>query len=70
VAHWGNGTWGRLTRRDVYLHTGQIWRAELRQGDAEGRVPVEDFINEADARAYVERALGAVTNVDWKELLT
>jgi hypothetical protein len=66
VAHWWNGTWGRMARRDVYLRTGQVWQVELREGGAEGRVMVRVFDSEADARAFVDRALAAESG--WREL--
>jgi hypothetical protein len=69
VAHWWNGTWGRLARQDVYLRSGQLWQVELREGGAEGRTKLFTFDNEAEARAQVDRALKAV-DTPWRELAT
>jgi hypothetical protein len=54
VRHWWNGSWGRLSRRDVYVRTdGKRWEVEARLGGAEGRSTVWTHDDEAGA---LERA--------------
>lgn len=65
--HWWNGSWGRLTRRDVYLwEDGGRWLVEARRGGAEGHSNWAEY-PDADA------ALDAVRNLfdpapGWREL--
>ncbi len=66
VGRWWNGTWGRLSRRDVYLRTGPVWEVEARQGGVDGSSRTWRFDSEAEARAFVERCL--VGPGTWREL--
>jgi hypothetical protein len=66
VAKWWNGTYGRLSRRDVVLSVGVIWQVEIREGGVEGRIQAWRFDNEAEARAFVARCLEG--RDDWKLL--
>ncbi len=54
VERWWNGSWGRLTRRDIWLRTDDHrWRVEVRQGDADARLWYRWYTDEADARRFV-----------------
>jgi hypothetical protein len=38
IHHWWNGTWGRMSRRDVYIRTDDdTFEVEVRLGGSEGR---------------------------------
>ena len=65
--HYWNGSWGRLTRRDILLHedAGEWW-VEERRGGAEGRTRWSPHGDE-DAAWDEIRSLLAGTD-DWREL--
>jgi hypothetical protein len=68
VGHWWNGTWERLARLDVYLRIERPrWEVELREGGVDGRSRRWSFEDEAEATAFVERALAAV-QTEWRKL--
>jgi hypothetical protein len=68
AGHWWNGTWGRLARLDIYLRVqNPQWEVELREGGAEGHSRQWSFDSEAEATAFVERALAA-KQADWKQM--
>lgn len=69
VGRWWNGSWGRLNRRDVWLwKTSTGWKVELSVGSLEsGERESEDFVDEADARAFVQTALDTVDE-QWRFL--
>ncbi|WP_200216795.1 hypothetical protein [Micromonospora coerulea] len=67
VARWWNGTWGRLTRRDVWLAREVRWHVVARTGDPEtGNVLRWEFDNEAEARQMVKRPVQAGGG-QWRE---
>ncbi|MFI5913503.1 hypothetical protein [Dactylosporangium sp. NPDC051541] len=67
---WWNGSWSRLTRRDVFVHNAADgrWQVELRRGGPEGRVRTRAFESEGDAVAWIERAVVAV-EPNWREIV-
>lgn len=68
TTRWWNGTWGRLTHRDVYLRTdGATWRVDMRKGGIGGEVESTDHADEAGARARVAE-LCTDSWGPWKEL--
>ncbi|MEV1147109.1 hypothetical protein [Micromonospora sp. NPDC049799] len=67
VARWWNGTWGRLTRRDVWLAREVRWHVVARAGDSEtGKVLRWEFDNEDEARQMVRRLVQA-DGGQWRE---
>nr|WP_239542992.1 hypothetical protein [Micromonospora terminaliae] len=68
VARWWNGTWGRLTRRDVWLAREVRWHVVARAGDSEaGNVLRWEFDTEEDARQMVKRLVQA-DGGHWREM--
>jgi hypothetical protein len=58
LRHWWNGTYGRLSRRDIYVRTdGQTFQLELREGGSEGRSAraVFDELWQAEEEAALHR---------------
>ena len=66
VARWWNGSYGRLSRRDVFLRRGTVWEVEAREGGAEGRSRVFRFDSEQEAVAFAQRCRGGPGR--WREL--
>ncbi|MFI6331078.1 hypothetical protein ACIBBG_22590 [Micromonospora chersina] len=67
VSRWWNGSWGRLTRRDVSLSREVRWHVVARSGDSEtGKVLRWEFATEDEARAMVHRLLRA-DGGQWRE---
>lgn len=67
VARWWNGTWGRLTRRDVWLAREVRWHVVARAGDTEtGQVLRWEFDSEDEARHMVQRLVQA-DGGQWRE---
>ena len=67
IRHWWNGSWGRLTRRDVYVRTdGRAWEVEARLGGAEGRSTIRACPDEAAATAIAEGWLDR--HFEWRQL--
>jgi hypothetical protein len=66
---WWNGSWSRLTRRDVYVRNAADgrWQVELRRGGPEGRVRTRTFGSEQDAVGWIEAAVIA-DGADWREV--
>ncbi|WP_432980407.1 hypothetical protein [Dactylosporangium sp. CA-233914] len=56
---WWNGSWSRLTRRDVFVRNAGAgrWEVELRRGGPDGRVRTRAFGSEGDAVGWVESAV-------------
>ncbi|MFF0654943.1 hypothetical protein [Micromonospora tulbaghiae] len=68
VARWWNGTWGRLTRRDVWLAREIRWHVVARAGDSEtGKVLRWEFDTEDEARQMVRRLVQAEGG-QWREM--
>ncbi|WP_433080848.1 hypothetical protein ACQP1P_44360 [Dactylosporangium sp. CA-052675] len=66
---WWNGSWSRLTRRDVYVRNAADgrWDVELRRGGPEGRVRTREFGSEREAIEWIEATVvGAEPN--WREI--
>jgi hypothetical protein len=67
--HWWNGTWGRLTRRDIFLYCdGDRWWVEARVGGAEGQSRWLEYDDEDAAMEDVRALLGGPGR--WRELGT
>ncbi|MEU7612322.1 hypothetical protein [Micromonospora sp. NPDC049204] len=67
VTRWWNGTWGRLTRRDVWLAREVRWHVIARAGDTEtGKVLRWEFDTEDAARRMVRRLVQA-DGGQWRE---
>ncbi|MDG4803615.1 hypothetical protein [Micromonospora sp. WMMD980] len=65
---WWNGSWGRLTRRDVWLVRQTRWRVVARAGDTEtGNLLGWSYDSLDDATAMVDRLLRASTSGQWRE---
>nr|BFE64999.1 hypothetical protein GCM10020063_095250 [Dactylosporangium thailandense] len=67
---WWNGSWSRLTRRDVYVRNAADgrWDVELRRGGPEGRVRTRGFGSEREAIEWIEATVvGAEPN--WREIV-
>ncbi|GAA2363599.1 hypothetical protein [Dactylosporangium salmoneum] len=66
---WWNGSWSRLTRRDVFARNAADgrWQVELRRGGPEGRVRTRTFGSELEAVGWIE---SAVVDPDggWREI--
>ncbi|MEV6928226.1 hypothetical protein AB0M46_27560 [Dactylosporangium sp. NPDC051485] len=66
---WWNGSWSRLTRRDVFVRNAADgrWQVELRRGGPEGRVRTRTFGSELEAVGWIE---AAVVDPDggWREI--
>jgi hypothetical protein len=70
VGHWWNGRWGRLARRDVWLHRDDdSWIVAARQGDGESNVWHSKPSSEAQARTLVADLL-ARGGEHWTDLTT
>jgi hypothetical protein len=56
---WWNGSWSRLTRRDVYMRNAADgrWQVELRRGGPDGRVRTRVFDSEPEAVDWIESAV-------------
>lgn len=68
VGRWWNGTWGRLTRRDIWLYRdGPAWLVQLRTGDSDSPVREHRFATEAQARAFVQHGIDTGGS-GWKDL--
>jgi hypothetical protein len=67
VGRWWNGSWGRLSRQDVFLRAETVWEVEARRGGAEGRSRTWRFHTQEEARAFVARCLEAGVG-EWREL--
>jgi hypothetical protein len=68
VTRWWNGTWGRLTRRDVWLAREVRWHVVARAGDSEkGKVLRREFDAEDDARQMAKRLVQA-DGGQWREM--
>jgi len=51
---WWNGRFGRLARRDIWLHTdGTAWRVEARAGDGDADKWRHEYADEDEARSVV-----------------
>ncbi|MER7280327.1 hypothetical protein ABT369_38405 [Dactylosporangium sp. NPDC000244] len=67
---WWNGSWSRLTRRDVYVRNAADgrWDVELRRGGPEGRVRTRGFGSEREAIEWIEATVvGAEPH--WREIV-
>ncbi|MGI5245662.1 hypothetical protein [Dactylosporangium sp. CA-139066] len=66
---WWNGSWSRLTRRDVYVRNAADgrWQVELRRGGPDGRVRTRAFGSEHDAVEWIESSV-IVGGADWREV--
>ncbi|MFG2058527.1 hypothetical protein ACGFI9_31335 [Micromonospora sp. NPDC048930] len=68
VRRWWNGSWGRLTRRDVWLVRQTRWKVIARAGDTEtGRVLRWEYETEQEAALMIDRLLRAGTGGQWRE---
>ncbi|MEV6816124.1 hypothetical protein [Micromonospora sp. NPDC051296] len=68
VTRWWNGTWGRLTRRDVWLAREVRWHVVARAGDSEtGKVLRWEFDTEDEARQLATRLVKA-DGGKWREI--
>ncbi|MFE9651568.1 hypothetical protein [Micromonospora sp. NPDC006431] len=68
VARWWNNSWGRLTRRDVWLACEVRWHVVARAGDSEsGKVLQWEFDTEDEARQMVKRLVQA-DGGQWREM--
>ncbi|RNH99647.1 hypothetical protein EEZ25_21855 [Micromonospora aurantiaca] len=68
VKRWWNGSWGRLTRRDVWLVRESRWTVVARAGDTDtGKVLRWTYDKRDDASAMIERLLRADTAGQWRE---
>src|SRR4051812_36671593 len=67
---WWNGSWSRLTRRDVFVSNAADgrWQVELRRGGPDGRVRVRAFESEGEAVAWIEDAVVAA-EANWREIV-
>jgi hypothetical protein len=66
AGRWWNGSFGTMSRRDIYLRTSAVWTVELRQGGSDGRSNVRRFGSEAEARAFVKQC--QIGPGHWREL--
>jgi hypothetical protein len=66
---WWNGSWSRLTRRDVFVRNAADgrWQVELRRGGPEGRVRTRAFGTESEAVEWIEAAV-LVVEPNWREI--
>jgi hypothetical protein len=66
---WWNGSWSRLTRRDVFVRNAADgrWQVELRRGGPDGRMRTRTFGSERDAVEWIEAAV-IVSDADWREV--
>ncbi|WP_432831976.1 hypothetical protein [Dactylosporangium sp. CA-092794] len=66
---WWNGSWSRLTRRDVFVRNAADgrWQVELRRGGPEGRVRTRSFGSEREAVGWVQSAI-VDPDTGWREL--
>ncbi|MEU7868018.1 hypothetical protein [Dactylosporangium sp. NPDC049140] len=67
---WWNGSWARLTRRDVFVRNAADgrWQVELRRGGPEGRVRTRAFGSEREAVEWIEATVvGAEPS--WREIV-
>ncbi|MCW3818631.1 hypothetical protein ONA91_29750 [Micromonospora sp. DR5-3] len=68
VTRWWNNSWGRLTRRDVWLAREVRWHVIARAGDSEtGKVLRWEFDTEQEARQMVRRLVHA-DGGQWREM--
>jgi hypothetical protein len=67
---WWNGSWSRLTRRDVFVRNAADgrWQVELRRGGSDGRVRTRMFGSEQDAVEWIKSAV-VVDGFDWREVI-
>ncbi|WP_433210965.1 hypothetical protein ACQP00_49555 [Dactylosporangium sp. CS-047395] len=67
---WWNGSWSRLTRRDVYVRNAAEgrWQVELRRGGPEGRVRTREFGTEREAVEWIEASVVGI-EADWREIV-
>jgi hypothetical protein len=64
-----NGRYGRLARRDIWLHREQTWRVEARQGDGDSAVWSHDYPTEAEARDAISGMINRTGGRnEWKQL--
>ena len=70
VGRWWNGSFGRLTRRDIWLRTdGRTWRVEARGGDGDSPVWRRDHPDEASARAEIAAMMSRTGGPEaWRDL--
>jgi len=71
VEHWWNGSWGTMTRRDVWLEAGdhQVFRVRWRGGDWRERDGVFHTTEARVAVNVLSELLGDVpTDNGWKRL--
>lgn len=70
VGRWWNGRWGRLARRDIWLHETTVWRVQRRRGDGDSdQVKEWQFTSERAAREFVDRLID--TGGDgWRDITT
>ncbi|MEU5943552.1 hypothetical protein ABZ807_31310 [Micromonospora sp. NPDC047548] len=70
VSQWWNGSWGRLTRRDVWLSREVRWHIVARFGDTEtGKILRWEFATEDEARSMVQRLLRAECSRELSDLM-
>jgi len=68
VGHWWNGSWGRLTRRDVWLKTdGNRWYVQARQGDGDRPVWSRPYLTEEAARQQLAAMLARGAK-QWRDI--
>lgn len=66
---WWNGSWSRLTRRDVFVRNAAEgrWQVELRRGGPGGRIRSRSFASECEAVEWIESAV-IVVDAGWREV--
>ncbi|MGC4885776.1 hypothetical protein [Micromonospora sp. DT227] len=68
VKRWWNGSWGRLTRRDIWLVRESQWTVVARAGDTDtGTVLRWTYDSRDDASAMIDRLLRADNAGQWRE---
>jgi hypothetical protein len=71
-AHWWNGKWGRIARRDLYVNEDDrsgVWFVIARDGGADGQERRWTFYCEQDAIALAERLMEDPDPIDdWRRL--
>lgn len=68
VERWWNGSWGRMSRLDIWLRTDDAggWDVWVREGGAEGRNRHTVYDTEPEARAALEKLKDP--RFDWRRL--
>lgn len=72
-AHWWNGKWGRIARRDLYVNQDDnqldVWIVIAQDGGADGQQRRWTFYCEADAMTLAERLMEDPDPIDdWRKL--